>query len=87
MAIRNQTGVMLVQFTKTKIAVNKYLTLNAFFNFSALKRKQGSDRIAISLFQPKDKEQHQEHSSVIGQAQSTNNKDFNNFSKSDNFTF
>lgn len=33
-----------------------FLSLNAFFNFSALPRKEGSDRVIIGLFEPKPKD-------------------------------
>ena len=33
-----------------------FLSLNAFFNFSALQRQQGSDRVIIALFDPKKRE-------------------------------
>lgn len=33
-----------------------FLSLNAFFNFSALQRKEGSDRVIIGLFDPKTKD-------------------------------
>lgn len=33
-----------------------FLSLNAFFNFSALQRKEGSDRVIIGLFDPKPRD-------------------------------
>lgn len=33
-----------------------FLSLNAFFNFSALQRKDGSDRVIIGLFDPKPRD-------------------------------
>lgn len=33
-----------------------FLSLNAFFNFSALPRHDGSDRVIIGLFDPKKRE-------------------------------
>ena len=33
-----------------------FLSLDAFFNFSALPRKEGSDRVIIGLFDPKQKD-------------------------------
>ena len=33
-----------------------FLSLNAFFNFSALPRKEGSDRVIIGLFDPKPRD-------------------------------
>lgn len=33
-----------------------FLSLNAFFNFSALPRNEGSDRVIIGLFDPKKRE-------------------------------
>ena len=33
-----------------------FLSLNAFFNFSAFPRNDGSDRVIIGLFEPKKRE-------------------------------
>lgn len=40
-----------------------FLSLNAFFNFSALPRKEGSERVIIGLFEPKKRDGNQNSSS------------------------
>ena len=40
-----------------------FLSLNAFFNFSALPRNDGSDKVIIGLFDPKKREDTSNYSS------------------------
>ena len=44
-----------------------FLSLNAFFNFSALPRKEGSDRVIIGLFNPKPRDNQNTSSSYSSQ--------------------
>ena len=44
-----------------------FLSLNAFFNFSALPRKDGSDRVIIGLFNPKPRDNQNNSSSYSSQ--------------------
>ena len=44
-----------------------FLSLNAFFNFSALQRKEGSDRVIIGLFDPKPRDNQNSSSSYNSQ--------------------
>ena len=53
-----------------------FLSLNAFFNFSALQRQQGSDRVIIAMFDPKKREDTNNNSnSYSSYGSDTNNSD------------
>jgi hypothetical protein len=53
-----------------------FLSLNAFFNFSALPRNDGSDRVIIGLFDPKKREDSYNNSnSNSSYSQDSNNAD------------
>ena len=54
-----------------------FLSLNAFFNFSALQRKEGSDRVIIGLFDPKPRD-NQNNSSSYGNSDSYSYNSNNN---------
>ena len=53
-----------------------FLCLNAFFNFSALPRHDGSDRVIIGLFEPKKLEDfHNSHSDSYSSDHNENEAD------------
>ena len=55
-----------------------FLSLNAFFNFSALQRKEGSDRVIIGLFDPKPRDNQNGNSSSYSSPDSYSYNSSNN---------
>ena len=52
-----------------------FLRLDAFFNFSALTRNDGSDSVIIGLFEPKKREDNNSNSDSFGFSSGSNDSD------------